>query len=134
MLIIVIPYATLEACMAAFYGCAESELLQQGPFIWENDDGPCVWPIRRLIRVRKKWGTWGWCEQKKTIHVWISPEAEEHKIIELLAHELGHTEKPFHKTMQKEETKACRYAVIAQRAYKMMLDVQLRYEEDNEKI
>lgn len=119
----VFRYDTLEACMAAFYGCTEIGLLDQPRTRWEHKGRETVWPIRRVIRNRKKIGTWGWAENKKAIHVWITKEASMQSVIHLVAHELGHLERPYRMDKFEEERKAVKYSEVATLAFEISEDL-----------
>lgn len=115
---------TLESCMAGFFNCGESELLGMPKFEFEDSKGRfTVWPVRRVLRVRKKRGTWGWVENKGDIHIWVAPHAPFIKVLRLLAHELGHKERPYFKASITEERKAEQFADVAMMAYTIAMDV-----------
>jgi uncharacterized protein YjaZ len=118
----IIRHETLEECVAKFYNCEESEIYKF-KVTFENTNGSSVWPVRRMIRVRKKRGTWGWVENKGAIHIWVSEKAPMHRIIRLLAHELGHKEKPYYKNRIQEERKAEKYADAAVASYNIACDI-----------
>lgn len=95
---------------------------------WEYSDvhgEVFVEKISTMKRRVMKEGCWGFLQNKDEIHVWIKDrEVPLWKIIRLLAHEMGHAERPFHRTAIKEEQKAARYADVARAAYLMAQDLQ----------
>lgn len=73
------------------------------------------------MKERRKEGTWGFCRNKKEIHVWVDKKvASKRSIVRLLAHEIGHKQRPFHRLSSKEEDKAESYAAVALTAYDIM--------------
>lgn len=127
----VYTYKTLEACIAAFHSCEEDEIHAQGPWVWNNEGKRTVWNMRRMIRIRKKTGAWGFCREKGDIYVWIAPHATPLQIIRLLAHELGHKQRPFKRDRIAEEIKADRYEAVAGEAYELMELLKDYYAKEN---
>lgn len=113
----IIRYESLEKCVAAFLGCSPEEI-PDGKWWWAEEDGSVhAWPMSRVLRVRRKRGTWGWCEDKKVLHLWVAPYAEFKCVLRLVAHELGHTKRPYRRLRSQEEAKADTYANVAVLAY-----------------
>ena len=73
--------------------------------------------MKRDIKMK---GHWGFCNEKEEIHIWATPETSKRDKLRLIAHEIGHTTRPFHKDIQLEETKAERYAEVAAKAYDLL--------------
>ena len=68
---------------------------------------------------------WGWAEYKtKTVHVWTSKDCEPKELINLLAHEIAHLNRPRYKDGREEERKANRTGEFAQMAYEMAMELQ----------
>ena len=65
-------------------------------------------------------GHWGFCNDKEEIHIWCTPDTPDEKKLRLIAHEIGHTKRPFHKDIEKEEAKAEQYAEVTAKAYDLM--------------
>jgi len=120
-----VVYDTLINCMAAYLECEISEVEKaEGFWEWADWDGEKhSMPMQEAITEIKENNTWGWLEDKHIMHVWIGREAEPKEIIELLAHELGHSHRPYHKDTFKEEQKAGKYAEVAGTAYEMMCEI-----------
>lgn len=116
-------YDTLEECIAAFHGCGTAEIYSKGPWTWEENGRITVWGMRRMIRSRRKCGTWGFCRNKKELHLWVSKYAEPKRIIRLLSHELGHMQRPFKRDSLAEERKAESYCNVAVTAFELMTDL-----------
>ncbi len=68
-------------------------------------------------------GCWGWIEAKRHIHVWISGRASLEDAVGLVAHELGHAEKPWCGA-SREERKAAKYESVAMMAVKIVRDLR----------
>jgi len=67
-----------------------------------------------------KFGCWGWCENRSILHLWISRRARFVDALNLIAHELGHCQKPHHNSRSKEEIKAANYGSIAESALEIL--------------
>ena len=65
-------------------------------------------------------GHWGFCNDKQEIHIWTKPDTSEREKLRLIAHEIGHTRRPYHKAIQEEEAKAERYAEVTAKAYDLL--------------
>jgi hypothetical protein len=111
----------LNACMAGYFDCDEDNL-PQGRWEWMDGVRRRVWPMRRVLRARGKAGTWGWIENKDVLHLWIADHANRGAIVRLITHELGHAQK----SINKEESKAERYACVALTAYEIMEEIKGR--------
>jgi len=128
----VLTYDTLEDVVAAYYSCENSEIYSKGPWDWEQDGKRTVWSVRRMLRCRKKEGCWGFCADKGDIHVWVDVHAKPSKIIRMLAHEIGHKQRPFKRTRILEERKAESYADVTLSAFEIMEDIIKNNKEENE--
>ena len=115
----VIRYRTLASCLASFHNCRPSELPRRGAWEWYDRDGRKVRKsVARATRYCRERGCWGWVSNHKTLHLWISSKAQFSEIIGLIAHELGHCEKPCGHGAR-EEKKAARYERVAEGAVKL---------------
>ena len=108
--------------MAEFFEC-DSDDLPDGRWEWMDGDRFRVWPMSRVLRSRRKTGTWGFCHDKREIHIWVAKWAKKRSVIRLLAHEIGHTIRPYHRSSSDEESKAEQYADVAQMAFDVMCDL-----------
>lgn len=122
-MVTVLTYDTLEECIAAFHNCGTAEIYSKGPWTWEQDGVITVWGMRRMIRCRKKEGTWGFCEDKGDIHVWVDKHTQPKKIVRMIAHEIGHKQRPFKRDIFAEERKAEVYADVALTAFEIMEEI-----------
>jgi len=68
----------------------------------------------------RKQGVFGHIRNDTEIHVWISEDADPAEVVNFFAHEKGHSTRPYHRDLLKEELKACAYGECAQFAYEMM--------------
>lgn len=119
-MISLVPYDSLEECMASFFYCEPKELKNLPNWKWIDEGRYKVWPMTRVLRIRRKRGTWGFCRDKKEIHIWIGINAKKKSIIRLLAHEIGHTKRPYKRIKELEEDKAEVYAEVARMSFEMM--------------
>ena len=110
----IITYKTINDCLAAFYGIDKKELSEvDGHFEWKDCNGrEFTMEAQKAIQMIRKKKVWGWVEGKKTIHAFIRKSASLRDIIELLAHEVGHMQRPFYRSL-KEEQKANIYEEVA---------------------
>ena len=121
-----IVYDTLLECMAAFFDCDASEVQEQeGVWEWADWDGErhteSAKEVISTILAESK--VWAWVENKSIVHLWKDKEATQKQILNVLAHEIGHTHRPYHKDSFKEEQKAEKYAEVASLAFDMMKDL-----------
>ena len=106
--------------MAAFYDCDISELVNiEGTFemLWASGKRES-WDVQKAMSDIRKCSCWAWVENKTIIHFFISSQATMLQLVKLFAHELGHTQRPYHRTL-KEEQKADKYSNVAAAAYAM---------------
>jgi len=76
--------------------------------------------IKRSVWLAKirRFGCWGFANFKgREIHVWVGRGCKKERVIEMLAHELGHFERPRYRDKGKEEVKAVKYGTAAKTAY-----------------
>ena len=116
----IIRHTTIENCLANYYKCEEKDLEKQCDFLWKDE----TWSVARVIKSRKEIGTWGWCESKKNIHIWVADYASPKNIIRLISHELGHKQRPYKKNFQQEEEKAEAYSDVALMAFEVMMELK----------
>lgn len=115
-------YDDLLECMAECFHEDQKEMLVKK---WEFTVGgrTTVWPMRRAIRMIRKRGAWGFCHNKKEVHLWIGENATPVQIINVVAHEIGHMIRPWHKNDGMEEVKALKYGDNASESLSILLDV-----------
>jgi len=120
----VVKYKTINSCLAAFFTCEPKELDSvEGEWRWMASDGveeSCS-NVSALKEIRKR-DVWAWVENKEIIHIFVRKTADLRHIIHAFAHELGHQQRPYHRTI-KEEQKACIYAEIACGAYDLATEI-----------
>jgi hypothetical protein len=117
----IVLYDSLEACMRAFFGGSRPP--RDGAWTWQDADGEIheLSMVKSRAAIRRR-GCWAWVENKTTIHAWISDRAAPRKVFRMLAHEIGHMERPYHRDLA-EERKANKYARVALAAWDAMADV-----------
>ena len=116
----IIKYRTINDCLAAFYGCPESEINKtDGEWVTMDSCGrKKTYSNGDAIKRIRKGSCWGWVENKDTIHCFVRKRTPMKDLIHLFSHELGHKERPYFRSA-KEEEKAEKYAKIAVNAYKI---------------
>lgn len=106
-------YRTLRECLAAF-GLRPDD---KGWWKWMDASGKKHrMSYSRSIEKIKEKGYWGFIDNKRTIHVWARTRTPMADVVGLLAHEIGHAQKPYHRTLLEEE-KASKYELVAKSAY-----------------
>ena len=121
----VVVYRSLEGCMKAF---GETKL---GHFEWMSADGKKYrMSLKETVRLSRAAGCWAWAEDKKAIHLWMGKGCTKEELFGVLAHEIGHMERPFHRTLR-EEQKAAKYERVALAAYGLMPRVWRRRRTGN---
>jgi hypothetical protein len=121
----IIKYRTINSCLAAYYECKVSEL-DSIEGTWYSLDSKGVedtCPNQEAIASIRKLNAWGWIEGKEDIHCFFRKKASMHEIIGLLSHEIGHTQRPFHRDLV-EEQKACKYASVACDAFNLAVQIK----------
>lgn len=105
-----VRYETKKECLEALGIDSNTK----GYWEWADADGTKHREhYKHAINTLKKRACWGWVENKETIHIWIGKKAKLDEVIEVLAHEIGHAQRPFHRNVFSEETKASKYAQTA---------------------
>ena len=120
----VIRHATLRACMAAFLDCEADEVEDQdGTWIWGDVDGEHSMPMKEAISTILSFRVWGWLEGKDTMHIWFAKNVDHKRLLQVIAHEVGHSYRPWHRDTVLEEQKADLYGVVAGQAFQIMDDL-----------
>jgi len=105
----IIKYRTAKQCLAAFHGCKLSEVVSNAMWKFYDGNGKCIhWSQKRCLASIYRRGCWGWCENKRILHLWISNKSKIADAISLIAHEMGHCVKPY-LSAKNEEIKASKY-------------------------
>ena len=116
----IVRYRTARECIAAFHGCRVSELPKAGRWTFFDRQGKARrLSVKACYKEMQRRGCWGWVRSKRTLHLWVSSRAKLSEVVALLAHEIGHCERPF-LSRGKEEQKAARYEYVAQSAIEML--------------
>jgi hypothetical protein len=108
----VYAYPTLRACLEAYFGRPYGELIDTE---WEFAG---VGGRRKKMKMRKVVSEfshkrrWGFVTRKRELHLWVGRGCSLSQAVYLVAHELGHTRKPY-LTPCREEKKAEAYGVVA---------------------
>lgn len=99
----------------------------------ETQDGAVVTTnIGAQIVATEKMGYWGFAETwavPPVIHLWVSPEAKQEDVVELIGHELGHiTGTPAADDIE-EELRAHEYGRVARAAFQVLKLIEEKREE-----
>ena len=119
----VIRYETLFECMAEHLGCDVSEVEDKdGTWIWGDwAGGEHSMSMKEAIsKILSDSEVWGWLEDKETLHIWFDENVSSKKLLGVIAHEIGHSCRPFHRYAIKEEQKANMYEMVAGMAFDIM--------------
>ncbi len=120
----VIRHETLRACMAEYFGCEATEVEDQdGTWIWGDVDGEHSMPIKEAVSTILSFRVWGWLEGKDTMHIWFAKNVDPKRLLQVIAHEIGHSYRPYHRDAIKEEQKADLYGIVAGQAFGVMSDL-----------
>ena len=120
----VIRYATLRACMAEYLGCEATEVEDQdGTWLWGDEDGAHSMPMKEAISKILSRRVWGWLGNKDTMHIWFAKNVDHKRLLQVIAHEVGHSYRPWHRDTVREEQKADLYGVVAGTAFGIMMDL-----------
>ncbi len=117
-------YDSVQECFEAHLGCKLSDIGEMGGY--DADGKEYKFTPQEAMGNMKEMGCWGFCNDKSNIpilHVWWSPECQITDLIHLLAHERGHTLRPWHSSEEKEEMKAERYGKTARFAYQVAMQL-----------
>lgn len=113
----IVRYKTFSKAMTACFGP------RQIIHAWDGD-GPYEMTRKQFMSARRHAKCWGFANfDTKTIHLWVGYGCTRDHLISLLAHELGHMERPRPRDKQKEEAKAITFARVALTAHKMMVEL-----------
>ena len=109
----IVRYETLKECLEALGVDPDTK----GYWEWADANGTRHKErYGKAIDKIRKFKCWGWADKgygKREVHVWIGKRATLKDVVSLLAHEMGHLERPFHDTRFAEETKAAKYERVA---------------------
>ena len=111
-------YKSLDALMAAFFGCKEKNVSEydiggsgedpKDNYILKYSD------FKECVELQ---GIWGYI-QNEVMHVWFKPDIPVETLITFIAHEAGHLNGHQYKNQSKEEKKAAVFEDVATYAYK----------------
>ena len=109
----VVRYKTLREC---FLKCIDKPDLtdeEAKVHCWVGHNGKRGYRIRVDKWLAKDTKVWGWVEYKtRTLHLFISEDADIFELIELLSHEIGHFQRPRYPFGHDEEKKAEQYRKV----------------------
>lgn len=132
----VVWYRTARQCLAAFCDCRPNAVAQPGwIMVWEGDGYFRRKSRKVAYRSILDMGCWGFCAGKRTLHLWISRRANRADALGLVAHELGHCQRPHCRDKGREEQKANKFDEVAVNAMRIILDRKRnsrKKEADNE--
>ena len=114
----IIRYKTINGCLSKFFQCDRKDLDSlNGKFETKNERGEFKsYPVQKSISLIRKMKVWAWVENKETIHFFARKNATERDLVDCFSHEIGHLQRPFHRSLI-EEQKACMYSKVALMAY-----------------
>ena len=118
-------YDSAQECFEAHLGCKLSDVDVMGGC--DGNGNEYKFTPETALENLVKTGCWGFCDDKGVVpilHIWCSPDCQIDNLIHLLAHERGHTLRPWHRSQEKEEMKAERYGDTARFAYQVALQVK----------
>lgn len=122
--LLVIRHKTLRDCMADFLDCEVTEVEDQdGTWIWGDHDGEHSMPMKEAVSKILSSRVWAWLGDKDTMHLWFAKNVDPKRLTAVIAHELGHSERPWHRDTIQEEQKASRYERVAGTAFEIMSDL-----------
>lgn len=87
---------------------------------WVGHDGKRGYRLRIDKWLARDTKAWGWAEYKKrTIHIYVAPDADMYEVIQLLAHEISHFQRPRYPFGHDEGKKARQYERVTKTAIDM---------------
>ena len=117
-------YSTINGCLRPFFFCETNDDLDQldGDMEWMDSVGNVkTYYVQESLRMIRKRSCWGWVAGNH-IHYFARKRATMSSLVQLFAHELGHTITPRHRC-SKEERKANTFADVATLAYSLAIGV-----------
>jgi hypothetical protein len=120
----VVRHDTLRDCFEAFIGRSmDDEDIKLG--YWAGHDGTKPFKIKLSKFMQTTRLCWGWSSyHDRIIHLWKTDDCPEIELLSLLAHEIGHFQRPRYQMKDDEEKKASIYERVAKTAYEMMRDME----------
>ena len=119
----VIRYKTLRECFLLCINKPNITDEEAKTYYWIGHNGKRGYRIRVDKWLARDVKAWAWCEYKKrTIHIYIAPDADIFEVIELLSHEIGHFQRPHYPFGHDEEKKAEQYRSVTTTAINMAKD------------
>lgn len=114
-----VRYPSINECLASFFRCSVDQIPMGGFWEWQEADGSKhKMKQAEALSLIKKRSVWGWVEGKRIIHFYARKNASMSQLVRMLAHEIGHTQKPYHRTIA-EEMKANKYGLVAMTAFEI---------------
>ena len=132
---VLVEYDEIDECLAEFLGVKKDKLEKvRGKMEWETEDGEIIeCSKKKFVGNVREQDCWGWVRGKSEIHFWFEVGTAVESLVAMLAHELGHMERPFYKEHKKEEKKACKYGRVALEAYRLaVIASERRLSKDEE--
>ncbi len=112
-------YETFSECLAAFLEVeGHQKAIHDGVWEWVDRFGvQHTIQIESAKRKIRKMGVWAFTQDKKTIHLWIKDATVPlSTVVAVIAHEMAHIKRPWHRSFSEEEQKACEYEDVAYNA------------------
>lgn len=119
----IIRYETLRECFLLCIDKPDITEEETKTHYWIGHNGKRGYRIRIDKWLAKDTKVYGWAEYKKrTIHLYIAPDADIFELIQLLSHELGHFQRPRYPFGHDEEKKAEQYRSVTTTAINIAKD------------
>ena len=106
----VFVYEKFSECFKQMHGMS-SKMVQ-----WYEDGSTKLVQRKNLMRRYRNMGYYGFISWKNEMHLWFDNSCDISDMVGLIAHELGHIERPYHKDRSEEEKKAGKFAAVAKSA------------------
>lgn len=113
-------YATLRECFLKCIGQEDLSDADAKTHFWVGHNGRRGYRIRVDRWLAQNTKVWGWANyRQREIHVYVAPDADVYEVIEVLAHEIGHFQRPRYPFGHDEERKAENYRKVTKTAISM---------------
>ena len=107
----IIVHKSLASCLKS-YG-----INGDGYWKWMDAEGKTHKRSHKVaVRSIRRRRCWAYISNKSEIHMWVGKGCNRIEVFRVLAHEMGHAERPFYRSL-KEEQKAAKYERVAVSAY-----------------
>jgi len=120
----IVRYGTLEELLAEFQGCPMDELDGATLTGYDGDGKEYSIPYSEAVGNIREMGCYGFARKAANeIHVWVSVDADGEDVAQMMGHEYGHFQRPYHRDDMREEMKADGYGDAADFAFRATMDL-----------